>query len=296
MSRPSVLPATPLSDLLGRRVPLIAAAAEGAAPVQGVDGDAQGQPVWVACPAVQWSTLAALPGAHHKVIVHADTAAQALQAQEAGAAAVVVPLPALSMALAVLSIPVVVGDLLDGRGLVQALDQGAQGGCLAPQAPALEEVLAQANRLWPIFAASSAQLASPVCYAPEFERERNAPLVAQLNAVLAQERTLARAAVHVPQCDAKQLNTTIAACAALRQSVRDLEALACTRTLALYTTVVQAPVAARALLWQAGLQQVKNQWENLAKTVFPQMDNAHVLEGICALRLQERGPLVEMAC
>lgn len=293
---PSVLPATPFSDLLGRRVPLIAAAAGDGALVQGVDRDGDGRPVWVACPAVHWSSLAAVPFARGKVIVHASTAVQALQAQEAGAAAVVVPAPVLPTALAVLSIPVVADALLDGRGLVQALDQGAQGGCLAPQAPALAEVLAQANRLWPIFAASSAELASPVCYAPEFERERNAPLVAQLNAVLAEERTLARAAVHIPQCDGEQLNTTLAVCAALRQSVCDLEAVACTRTLALYTTLVQAPVAERGALWQAGLQQVKIQWQNLAKTVFPQLDNAHVLEGAYALRMQAHGQPVGMAC
>ena len=203
---------------------------------------------------------------------------------EAGAAAVVVPADELPTALAVLGIPVVADGLADGRSLVQALDQGAHGGCLAAAAQPLAHVLAEANRLWPMFAASSADLASPVCYAPEFERERNAPLVAQLNAVLAQERTLARAAVHIPQLGADHLRTTLAACAALRQSVRALEAVACTRSLDWYTAVRHAPASDRLALWQAQWQQVQNQWEKMAKTLIPLMDNAIVLESVYAQR------------
>ena len=130
---------------------------------------------------MQWHSAQTGPCAKRPwVLAQSRSAWQALQAQEAGAAAVVVPADELPTALAVLGIPVVADGLADGRSLVQALDQGAHGGCLAADAQPLAHVLAEANRLWPMFAASSADLASPVCYAPEFERERNAPLVAQL--------------------------------------------------------------------------------------------------------------------
>ena len=198
MPCPTVLPATDFSELLGRRVPVVAAPSGDATVVHGVGWDANGEPVWQACLGVQWHSAQTGPCAKRPwVLAQSRSAWQALQAQEAGAAAVVVPADELPTALAVLGIPVVADGLADGRSLVQALDQGAHGGCLAAAAQPLAHVLAEANRLWPMFAASSADLASPVCYAPEFERERNAPLVAQLNAVLAQERTLARAAVHI---------------------------------------------------------------------------------------------------
>ena len=105
-----------------------------------------------------------------------------------------------------------------------------------------------------------------------------------LNAVLAQERTLARAAVHIPQLGADHLRTTLAACAALRQSVRALEAVACTRSLDWYTAVRHAPASDRLALWQAQWQQVQNQWEKMAKTLIPLMDNASVLESVYAQR------------
>ena len=45
MSRPTVLPATDFSDLLGRRVPVVAAPSGDATEVQGVGWDANGEPV-----------------------------------------------------------------------------------------------------------------------------------------------------------------------------------------------------------------------------------------------------------
>ena len=284
MSCPTVLPATDFSELLGRRVPVVAAPSGDATVVHGVGWAAHGEPVWQACLGLHWHSVEVTHQKKHQLIAQARSAWQALQAQEAGAAAVVVPADELPTALAVLGIPVVADGLADGRSLVQALDQGAHGGCLAAAAQPLAHVLAEANRLWPMFAASSAELASPVCYAPEFERERNAPLVAQLNAVLAQERTLARAAVHIPQLGADHLRTTLAACAALRQSVRALEAVACTRSLDWYTAVRHAPASDRLALWQAQWQQVQNQWEKMAKTLIPLMDNASVLESVYAQR------------
>ena len=284
MSCPTVLPATDFSELLGRRVPVVAAPSGDATVVHGVGWDANGGPVWQACLGLHWHSVAVTHPKKHQLIAQARSAWQALQAQEAGAAAVVVPADELPTALAVLGIPVVADGLADGRSLVQALDLGAHGGCLAAAAQPLAHVLAEANRLWPMFAASSAELASPVCYAPEFERERNAPLVAQLNAVLAQERTLARAAVHIPQLGADHLRTTLAACVALRQSVRALEAVACTRSLDWYTAVRHAPASDRLALWQAQWQQVQNQWEKMAKTLIPLMDNASVLESVYAQR------------
>ncbi|VUZ26157.1 Uncharacterised protein [uncultured Comamonas sp.] len=282
MSRRTVLPATALTDLLGRHVPLIARAPDGA--VQGVDWDAQGAPVWTPCPALRWAAEGGAGHAGAKTIVPAASPWAALQAQETGAAAVAIPAAGLQAALAVSSIPVVVDGLADGRGLVQALDQGAHGGCLAPDAQPLAQVLAEAHRLWPIFAAASAELASPVCYAPEFERERTAPLAAWLNAVLAEERTLARAAIHVPQLPAPQRDATLAACAALRSSVRDLDAVACTRTLPLYATITQAPVAERLALWQHGLAQVQILWQQLAHTVLPHLDSAAALHALARQR------------
>ena len=284
MPCPTVLPATDFSELLGRRVPVVAAPLGDATVVHGVGWAAHGEPVWQACLGLHWHSVEVIHPKKHQLIAQARSAWQALHAQEAGAAAVVVPADELPTALAVLGIPVVADGLADGRSLVQALDQGAHGGCLAAAAQPLAHVLAEANRLWPMFAASSADLASPVCYAPEFERERNAPLVAQLNAVLAQERTLARAAVHIPQLGADHLRTTLAACAALRQSVRALEAVACTRSLDWYTAVRHAPASDRLALWQAQWQQVQNQWEKMAKTLIPLMDNAIVLESVYAQR------------
>ena len=52
MSRPTVLPATDFSDLLGRRVPVVAAPSGDATEVQGVGWDANGEPVEV------WATFA----------------------------------------------------------------------------------------------------------------------------------------------------------------------------------------------------------------------------------------------
>ncbi len=278
----TVLPATPLTDLLGLRVPLIAHGPDATGAVQGVAADAQAAPAWGPSPALRWGDggKAALPGR----LVPAASPRAALQAQEAGAAAVAVPVAWLQTALAVLSIPVVADGIVDGRGLVQALDQGAHGGRLAPDAQPLAQVLAEAHRLWPIFAASSAELASPVCYAPEFERERTAPLAAQLNAVLAEERTLARAALHLPQLPAGQLDTAVAACAALRSSVRELDAVACTRTLPLYASITQAPVAERLALWQHGLARVQTLWQHLAHTVLPHLDNAAALHALARQR------------
>lgn len=280
----TALPATSLSDLLGRRIPLIAEAPDATGAVQGVKWDAPGAPVLVPCPALRWSGARKTWPPGTRAIAPAASPRAALQVQEAGAAAVAVPLAWLQAALAVLSIPVVADGIVDGRGLVQALDQGAHGGCLAPDAQPLAQVLAEADRLWPIFAASSAELASPVCYAPEFERERNAPLAAQLNAVLAEERTLARAAVHVPQLPDGQLDAALAACAALRRSVRELDAVACTRTLPLYATITQAPEAERLALWQHGLAQVQTLWQHLAHTVLPHLDNAADLYALARQR------------
>lgn len=288
MSCRTVLPATALTDLLGRDIPLIAPApdATGAVQglVQGVDWDAQGAPVWTPCAALHWAVQGTAGRAGAKTIVPAASPWAALQAQESGAAAVIIPAVGLQAALAVLSIPVAVDSLTDGRGLAQALDQGAHGGCLAPDAQPLAQVLAEAQRLWPIFAAASADLASPVCYAPQFERERTAPLAAQLNAVLAEERTLARAAIHVPQLPAAQRDAALAACAALRRSVRDLDAVACTRTLALYSAITQAPQAQRLALWQHGLGQVQIRWQQLAHAVLPQLDDAATLHTLARQR------------
>ena len=40
----------------------------------------------------------------------------------------------------------------------------------------------------------------------------------------------------------------------------------------------------RLALWQAQWQQVQNQWEKMAKTLIPLMDNASVLESVYAQR------------
>ena len=60
-----------------------------------------------------------------------------------------------------------------------------------PAARRLQRILAEAQALWPVVAATAApaiELASPVCYAAEFERERNAPVLARLNELLQAER------------------------------------------------------------------------------------------------------------
>ena len=125
MSCPTVLPATDFSELLGRRVPVVAAPSGDATEVQGVGWDANGEPVWQACLGVQWHSAQTRPCAKRPwVLAQSRSAWQALQAQEAGAAAVVVPADELPTALAVLGIPVVADGLADGRSLVQALDQG----------------------------------------------------------------------------------------------------------------------------------------------------------------------------
>ena len=48
MPCPTVLPATDFSELLGRRVPVVAAPLGDATVVNGVGGDANGGPVWQA--------------------------------------------------------------------------------------------------------------------------------------------------------------------------------------------------------------------------------------------------------
>ena len=109
MPCPTVLPATDFSELLGRRVPVVAAPSGDATEVQGVGWDANGEPVWQACLGVQWHSAQTRPCAKRPwVLAQSRSAWQALQAQEAGAAAVVVPADELPTALAVLGIPVVV--------------------------------------------------------------------------------------------------------------------------------------------------------------------------------------------
>ena len=54
MPCPTVLPATDFSELLGRRVPVVAAPSGDATVVHGVGWDANGGPVWQACLGVQW--------------------------------------------------------------------------------------------------------------------------------------------------------------------------------------------------------------------------------------------------
>ncbi|MEN9321528.1 MAG: hypothetical protein RL039_1341, partial [Pseudomonadota bacterium] len=120
MPCPTVLPATDFSELLGRRVPVVAAPLGNATVVHGVGWDANGEPVWQACLGVQWHSAQTRPCEKCPwVLAQSRSAWQALHAQEAGAAAVVVPADELPTALAVLGIPVVADGLADGRSLVQ---------------------------------------------------------------------------------------------------------------------------------------------------------------------------------
>ena len=273
----TALPETALCDLLGCRLPVLvttddlaiyADAASAGCYVfwrsEGLPQPPQGQDLRagqaVDMQAKAW--LCAGPAAllPPRSVVAVATAWQALQAQEAGAAAVLVPGAALADAVAVVGCPVVVDAVVEGRTLVLALEAGAQAGLLAPGA-ALDAVLAQAQALWPMFAAPRAELASPVCYAPEFERERNAPQVAQLNQLLAAERALARAAVHIAGGQAWAASC-MAACALLRQAVRDLDAVPCTRTAQSYEQLLATPAAEWPAAWQYQRTAVQALWRD----------------------------------
>lgn len=277
MPQTTTLPETALCDLLDCRLPVLVATDDLAIYADAVSAGCYvfwqgavlpqpplgqdlraGQVPDAQAKACLWAQpAAALPP---RSVVAAASAWQALQAQEAGAAAVLVPAAALASTVAVVSCPVVVDAVLEGRELVRALDVGAQAGLLAPGA-ALDAVLAQANALWPMFAASQAELASPVCYAPEFERERNAPQVALLNGLLAAERALARAAVHVPDAAEAQAASHIAACALLRQAVREMDAVPCTQTAPSYAALLALPDVERLSAWQQDVQQLQTQWQ-----------------------------------
>ncbi|MGE8317186.1 MAG: nitronate monooxygenase [Comamonas sp.] len=70
---------------------------------------------------------------------------------------------------------------------------------IEPAADCIARLVAEAEAAWPPARAAAAagpvELSSPVCYAAEFERERNAPLIARLNELLEAERAGVRVTV-----------------------------------------------------------------------------------------------------
>ena len=111
-----------------------------------------------------------------------------------------------------------------------------------PAARRLQRILAEAQALWPVVAATAApaiELASPVCYAAEFERERNAPVLARLNELLQAERAGVRVTVHTADQmqpgEARALvqdihRDEVKWCVMLTSAIRALDGTPCTGT------------------------------------------------------------------
>ena len=142
-----------------------------------------------------------------------------------------------------------------------------------PAAQCLRRIAAEAAAHGRLLAEMPVERASPVCYAAEMERERNAPVVARLDALLEAERAGARLALRcandTPQgaqrallqslaCDA------VAGCAVLRRAIRRLQAMPSARDVD-FRDPARAPAdGGERLAWlhhgQAGLVR---QWQEL---------------------------------
>lgn len=102
-------------------------------------------------------------------------------------------------------------------------------------------ILRQARAEWRRLHAPQVEMSSPVCYAPEFERARNAELIARLNELLEAERAGVRVTVQtladIPAQDAATRALVEAVhhdevewCVMLLHAIRDLDGKSSTRT------------------------------------------------------------------
>lgn len=146
----------------------------------------------------QPAAIARLRAAGVTVVQQAHDAQQALHAQQAGCHAVLLPhltQEALADALGAIDVPAAVAAQ-DGRSAARLLAQGAQA--VTPHAgqEPLADWLAQAAQHSRLLRPPEAAFDSLVCYAAEAERQRRAPLLAQLTAALAAQRRAARQLLH----------------------------------------------------------------------------------------------------
>ncbi|WP_313076284.1 DUF6306 domain-containing protein [Melaminivora sp.] len=148
-----------------------------------------------------------LRGAGLVALQQVRSARQALDAQRAGAQALLLAdAPAAASALltevlALAEVPVAATSPADGAAAARRLHLGAQAVVVAlpggapgeAPGPALQALGRQAaSHLQLLAEEPGVEYASPVCYAPEFQRQRDAALAAQLDELLAAERAGAR--------------------------------------------------------------------------------------------------------
>lgn len=112
--------------------------------------------------------------------------------------------------------------------------------------PAGERVLrivAEAAQHWRLLEGDAVNVASPVCYAADVERERHAPIIARLDELLEAERAGARvtlrSAAHAQDGDMRALIETVHRdevkwCAMLMRAIRSLQGTPSSRTGAFY--------------------------------------------------------------
>jgi len=110
---------------------------------------------------------------------------------------------------------------------------------IEPAARRMQRILAEAQALRRAVAPPAAELSSPVCYAAEFERERNAPVLERLNELLEAERAGVRVTVQtaaqMPEGPARALvedihHDEVKWCVLLMRAIRALDSKPGTRT------------------------------------------------------------------
>ncbi|MDR2297439.1 MAG: nitronate monooxygenase [Comamonas sp.] len=112
-----------------------------------------------------------------------------------------------------------------------------------PAGERVQRIVAEAAQHWRLLEGETVDVASPVCYAADVERERHAPVIARLDELLEAERAGARvtlrSAAHAQDGDMRELieavhRDEVKWCAMLMRAIRSLQGTPSSRTGAFY--------------------------------------------------------------
>lgn len=114
---------------------------------------------------------------------------------------------------------------------------------IEPAGERVQRIVAEAAQHWRLLEGTPVEVASPVCYAADVERERHAPVIARLDELLEAERAGARvtlrSAAHAQDGEMRELieavhRDEVKWCAMLMRAIRSLQGTPSSRTGAFY--------------------------------------------------------------
>ncbi|GGH49642.1 hypothetical protein GCM10010975_02100 [Comamonas phosphati] len=160
-----------------------------------------------------------------------------------------------------------------------------------PAGERVRRIVAEAAQHWRLLEGEAVEVASPVCYAADVERDRYAPIIARLDELLEAERAGARvtlrSAAHAQDGDMRELieavhRDEVKWCAMLMRAIRSLQGTPSSRTGAFYGKAMAFEALDERL---AFLNRGQGWVVKKLRELLPMVDDASIREGLTEMLL-----------